>query len=437
MKINRIITLAFVLAASVGMSQTVLTLDDAFKKALTNNFDIQILESLKEIAENSATIGNAGLLPSVNANASAGINVNNTELEFAGNIPPTSVDNAQSTNTNAGITASYLLFNGLNGKRTYEKLKLNRDVVNMQSQAAIEATLLQVANAYYVLGRAIDQERIASENATVSKTRYDRALIAKELGTGLRTELLAARVDITTDSSALLNSQLQRSNAVRQLARLLNEELPGDMLTEEMEIEMKTWSIDELASEAKANNSTLKNSALQAELAKKDHQLAWASAFPQLSINGGYSYANSQSEAGIVLSNTAAGWNGSVALSYPLFNGFKNNINRQNQKVNMEIRSLEQQSIELQLMTDLNNAYETYMQSVKVARFEENNLESAELNMLRTEELYKGGQVSSTQFREAQVGFISSQVRISNAKISIKLNELELMRLTGQILSTE
>ena len=211
MKINRIITLAFVLGASVGMSQTVLTLDDAFKKALTNNFDIQILESEKEIAENSATIGNAGLLPSVNANASAGINVNNTELEFAGNIPPTSLDNAQSTNTNAGITASYLLFNGLNGKRTYEKLKLNRDVVNMQSQAAVEATLLQVANAYYILGRAIDQERIASENVTVSKKRYDRALIAKELGTGLRTELLAARVDITTDSSALLNSQLQRS----------------------------------------------------------------------------------------------------------------------------------------------------------------------------------------------------------------------------------
>jgi outer membrane protein len=423
--------------ANTGISQSVLTLDEVFKKALANNFDIQILESQMEIAENSATLGNAGLLPSVTASASAGININNTQLEFAGNIPPTSVDNAQSTNTNAGLTASYVLFKGLNGIRIYDKLKLNKELVDMQSQSAMEATLLQVANAYYVLGRAIDQERIATENVSVSKKRYDRALIAKELGTGLRTELLAARVDITSDSSALLNAQLQRSNAVRQLSRLINEEVTKDVVTEEMSIEIKPWTLDELASEAKANNSTLKNKALQQALAQKDHQMAWSSAFPQLSINGGYSYANSQSEAGIVLSNTAAGWNGSVALSYPLFNGFKNNINRQNQKVTMEIRALEQQSAELQLLTDLGNAYESYKQSVTVARFEESNLESAQLNLQRTEELYKGGQISSTQFREAQVAYVSSQIRISNAKISIKLNELELVRLTGQILSQQ
>lgn len=435
MKTSTSLTLALMLLSSWSMGQTIISLDEAFNKALANNFDIQILDSRAVIAENSATIGNAGLLPSVSANASAGINVNNTQLEFAGNIPPTNVDNAQSTNTNAGITANYVLFNGLSGKRTYEKLKLNKEVVDAQSQVAIEATMLQVANAYYVLGRAIDQERIATENVSVSKKRYDRALIANELGRALRTELLAARVDITSDSSALLTAQLQRSNAVRKLSRLINEELPMDVNTEIMDLDAQTWTLDELAATAKANNSTLKNAQLQIELAKKDEQLSWASAFPQLVVNGGYSYAQSQSEAGIVLSNTSAGWNGSVALSYPLFNGFRNNINRQNQKVNMEIRALEQQNQELQLMTDLGNAFASYQQSITLARFEEKNIEAAELNLQRTEELYKGGQVSSTQFREAQVAYIGSQIRISNAKISVKLNELELMRLTGQILA--
>ncbi len=435
MKTSTSLTLALMLLSSWSMGQTIISLDEAFNKALANNFDIQILDSRAVIAENSATIGNAGLLPSVSANASAGINVNNTQLEFAGNIPPTNVDNAQSTNTNAGITANYVLFNGLSGKRTYEKLKLNKEVVDAQSQVAIEATMLQVANAYYVLGRAIDQERIATENVSVSKKRYDRALIANELGTALRTELLAARVDITSDSSALLTAQLQRSNAVRKLSRLINEELPMDVNTEIMDLDVQTWTLNELAATAKANNSTLKNAQLQIELAKKDEQLSWASAFPQLVVNGGYSYAQSQSEAGIVLSNTSAGWNGSVALSYPLFNGFRNNINRQNQKVNMEIRALEQQNQELQLMTDLGNAFASYQQSITLARFEEKNIEAAELNLQRTEELYKGGQVSSTQFREAQVAYIGSQIRISNAKISVKLNELELMRLTGQILA--
>ena len=239
MKTSTSLTLALMLLSSWSMGQTIISLDEAFNKALANNFDIQILDSRAVIAENSATIGNAGLLPSVSANASAGINVNNTQLEFAGNIPPTNVDNAQSTNTNAGITANYVLFNGLSGKRTYEKLKLNKEVVDAQSQVAIEATMLQVANAYYVLGRAIDQERIATENVSVSKKRYDRALIANELGTALRTELLAARVDITSDSSALLTAQLQRSNAVRKLSRLINEELPMDVNTEIINLDVK------------------------------------------------------------------------------------------------------------------------------------------------------------------------------------------------------
>ncbi len=67
--------------------------------------------------------------------------------------------------------------------------------------------------------------------------------------------------------------------------------------------------------------------------------------------------------------------------------------------MNIEIRSLEKQSAELQLMTNLNKAYETYVQSEKVARFEEKNLESAELKMLLAEERYEAGQISSTQFR--------------------------------------
>jgi outer membrane protein len=421
--------------SSLGFGQTMLTLDEAFKQAIANNFDIRILENRVEIAENSANIGNAGLLPTVGVDASAGVNVKNTDIEFAGGLPPTSLDNATSTNQSAGISANYVLFNGLSGQRNYQKLKLNKDLVDMQSQASIEATLLQVANAYYVLSRAIDQEEIATKNVTVSKNRYDRAKVANELGTSLRTEMLNARVAMTTDSSSLLNAQLQRQTAIRQLGRLMATDLGNDIQTEEVDPEMKVWPPDELLATALANNSNKKNTELQLALAEKDYQISWASVFPTLSVSGGYSYNNQQSEVGILLSNKSTGFNGAVALSYPLLNGFRNRTNRQNTKVNMEIRQLELQDQELQLATDIQNAFDTYKQSFTVARFEEKNLESAQLNLNRTEELYNNGQVTSTQFREAQLQLASAEMRISNAKISVKLNELEIMRLTGQILS--
>ena len=435
MKIN--LTLAFLLAAFTVVGQNVLTLDDAFKQALSNNYSIRIIESQKQIAEKSATIGNAGLLPSVAASASAGINVNNTELEFAGNIPPTNVDNAVSTNTAAGINASYVLFNGLNGTRTYQKLKMNQEAVDIQSQAAIEGTLLQVASAYYVLARAIEQEEIATENLGVSIKRYEREQLSNELGTALKTELLAARVALTTDSSALLNAELQRKTSLRLLSRLIANVLPEETTCSDAAPVLQTWSIDELVETSKANNSSIKNAMMQQDLAQKDYQLAWSSVMPSLTVNGGYNYNSQQSEAGIVLSNTSAGWSGSVGLNYPLFNGFRNRTARQNQKVNLEIRTLELENQGLQIESDIRDAHDTYVQSYRVAQFEEHNLEASELNLRRSEELYNSGQISSTQFREAQLGLTSAKIRKSNALISLRLYELEILRLTGQILSTE
>ncbi len=435
MKIN--LTLAFLLAAFTVVGQNVLTLDDAFKQALSNNYSIRIIESQKQIAEKSATIGNAGLLPSVAASASAGINVNNTELEFAGNIPPTNVDNAVSTNTAAGINASYVLFNGLNGTRTYQKLKMNQEAVDIQSQAAIEGTLLQVASAYYVLARAIEQEQISMENLGVSIKRYEREQLSNELGTALKTELLAARVALTTDSSALLNAQLQRKTSLRLLSRLIADVLPEETTCSDAAPELQTWSIDELVETSKANNSSIKNAMMQQDLAQKDYQLAWSSVMPSLTVNGGYNYNSQQSEAGIVLSNASAGWSGSVGLNYPLFNGFRNRTARQNQKVNLEIRTLELENQGLQIESDIRDAHDTYVQSYRVAQFEEHNLEASELNLRRSEELYNSGQISSTQFREAQLGLTSAKIRKSNALISLRLNELEILRLTGQILSSE
>lgn len=434
---KRLLIIPFALAflATTVQAQEVLTLEDALAKALQNNHQVQILQNQKAIAQNSATAGNAGLLPSVTANASYGVTVNNTALEFAGGLPPTEVDGAQSSNAQAGVSANYVLFDGLRGPRQYQRLKLNAEAVDAQSQAAIEATMLQVANAYFVLARAIDQERIAEENVTVSQRRYERAQIASDLGTALRTELLAARVDMTTDSSALLTAQLQRKTAQRNLERLMVTELPEGAATETLELSVNDWTAEQLLSEAQGNNATLKNAELQMALAEKDYQLSWASAFPTLSLNGGFSYSNQQSEAGIVLSNTATGWNGSVALSYPLFNGFRNRTTRQNQEILLKNSQLELENQELQLAADINNAFDTYEQSITLAEFEQKNLEAARLNLQRMEELYKTGNATSVQFREAQVAYASSQVRISNALISVKLNELEIVRLTGQILS--
>jgi len=431
------IIIASLLFPALLSAQEVISLDDAFASALANNYQIKINQNSQEIAENSVSIGNAGLLPSVNVNGAMGGSVTNTDLEFAGNNPPVSVAGAQSVNSNAGATLNYVLFNGLSGQRTYQVLKINKLVADEQSRAAIEGTLLQVASAYYGLTQAIDQESIAKENVEISKTRYERAKVANELGTAIRTQLLTARVDLTADSSAFLSAELQRKTALRNLERLIGTSLDPNIKTEAIDLILNDWSIEQLQQEAIDNNASLKNLELKAALAEKNLQLSWSNVFPTISLSGKYSYQNQQTEAGIVLSNTSTGWNGSLGLSYTLFNGFKNNTARQNQKVLLESSELQLEDQKLQLSTDIQNALDAYKQSMRVIAFEESNLEASELNLERNSELLKAGQITSTEFRDAQIAMINAEIRIVNAKISVKLNELEIMRLTGQILSTE
>jgi outer membrane protein TolC len=437
MRMRTTIIIASLLFPALLSAQEVISLDDAFASALANNYQIKINQNSQEIAENSVSIGNAGLLPSVNVNGAMGGSVTNTDLEFAGNNPPVSVAGAQSVNSNAGATLNYVLFNGLSGQRTYQVLKINKLVADEQSRAAIEGTLLQVASAYYGLTQAIDQEGIAKENVEISKTRYERAKVANELGTAIRTQLLTARVDLTADSSAFLSAELQRKTALRNLERLIGTSLDPNIKTEAIDLILNDWSIEQLQQEAIDNNASLKNLELKAALAEKNLQLSWSNVFPTISLSGGYSYQNQQTEAGIVLSNTSTGWNGSLGLSYTLFNGFKNNTARQNQKVLLESSELQLEDQKLQLSTDIQNALDAYKQSMRVIAFEESNLEASELNLERNSELLKAGQITSTEFRDAQIAMINAEIRIVNAKISVKLNELEIMRLTGQILSTE
>jgi len=435
MKTLLILTALLIPAFMLG--QEVLTLDQAFESALANNYQIKINQNNQEIAENSVSIGNAGLLPSVNVNGSVGGSVTNTDLEFAGNNPPVSIDGAQSTNSSAGANLNYVLFNGLSGQRTYQKLKINKLVADEQSRAAIEGMLLQVASAYYSLAQAIDQERIAKENVEISLARYERAKLANELGTALRTQLLTARVDLTSDSSIYLNTELQRKTALRNLERLIGKSLDQSTVTEAIDLNLNDWTVEQLHQTAIENNATLKNLELQAELAEKNLQLSWSSVFPSINLSGGYTYQNQQTEAGIVLSNTSAGWNGSLGLTYTLFNGFKNNTARQNQRVLLESSELQLEDQKLQLKMDISNALDAYKQSMRVVAFEENNLEAGKLNLERSSELFKAGQITSTEFRDAQLALINAEVRIINAKIAVKLNEIEIMRLTGQILSSE
>jgi outer membrane protein len=417
-----------------GQLEGAYTLDQAIQSALNNNFQIEILENNKHMAENNVHVGNAGLLPSVSAKGSYSYSLTSSQQVFAGGFPPVDVDNAGATNVAASANLNYTLFNGLSGWNNFQKLKVNKSAVDAQSKAAIEAVVIQVSETFLSLLRAQDQVTISQQNLAISQKRYKRAEVSYSLGGNVRTELLNAKVSLTADSSQLIQAEMAEETYRTLLTRLVGSQLPSSKL-EESELEIRTWTRDELLEEAKTNNAVYTAALLQSELAQADLKISTASYAPSLSLSAGYGYNQSLNDVGILLENTSIGPNGALSLSIPIFSGMRNNIQRQNLKIALENAQLSEQDTWIGLQADIENALLAYNQNLKLHLLESNNQEAAEANLERSEELFKAGQITNTQFREAQLNLALTGDRISASKVNVLRSELTILRLIGALLS--
>ena len=93
-------------------AQDLLTLEDAVKIALENNYDIKIAENNSKIDATNNNLANAGMLPSLNANFTN----NNSQLDTKqtqGDGTVRELDNAKNMNLTYGVGLDWTIFDGL------------------------------------------------------------------------------------------------------------------------------------------------------------------------------------------------------------------------------------------------------------------------------------------------------------------------------------
>lgn len=105
-------TLFAILFCFYRFSQDILTKEEAFKQALTNNLGIQIAKKSSEIAENNASVLNSGYLPSLTGLAGATYNSTNINQVQNSGIT-TELNGVETDRYNASVNLNYTLFDGL------------------------------------------------------------------------------------------------------------------------------------------------------------------------------------------------------------------------------------------------------------------------------------------------------------------------------------
>ena len=169
----------------------------------------------------------------------------------------------------------------------------------------------------------------------------------------------------------------------------------------------------------------------QAEL---DLKLARSNYWPRLALQSSYGYNQSASGFNIDYGDPDREFTVGLSLNFNLFNGGQDRIRTSNARIALNNRKLLYSQARLDLERSVANAHDAYLNTRTILALQERNLESAELNFQRTEQLYNLGQATTTTFREAQLNLIRSRNSISTARYAAKLAELRLLQLAGSLL---
>jgi len=427
-------TLFFVITVS---AQESLPVSKAVSLALENNYGIKIANKSVEVAENNTSILNSGYLPTLTGNAGANYNIDNNESEFSsGEV--TSLNGAESSNYNASLALNYTIFDGQGRRYDYKQLKEEYQLSELEARETIENTMIELLSVYYTVAKLTENTNALQETLEISKNRLTRADYQFEYGQSSKLEVLNAEVDINNDSINIINEQQELKNSKRDLNFVLGNVLQSTFTVDTLVTFILGLDKADMLEKMKRNNVSLLQLDKNILIGEYDIKSNKSSYLPTLDLIGSYGWnKNNNNAASFVSVSRNTGLTGGLSLSWDIFDGGSTITNVKNAKLNLESQQLEKEQVLIDIERNFNNAWDDYQNKLIIYSVQERNILTAKNNFERTNENFKLGQVTSIEFRQAQLNLLNTEVSRNQAKYDAKLSELKVLQLSGELLNVK
>ncbi len=425
-----------------------LTKQEAIRLTLENNYGILIATNNIEAAKNNKGILNSGYLPTLAANAGANYQDASSTTSFPGVINPDTglpredieIDGAETQRYNASLNFNYTLFDGLGRFYNYKRLKEQYNLTELQARETIENTILQLFSVYYEVARLTENEQVLEETLRISKERVTRSNYQFEYGQNTKLNVLNAEVDVANDSINLLNTRQQLINTKRDLNIIVDNELEIEFTVDTIVNFTSRLEIDSYLEKSIENNVTLLQNESNIRISDYDLKVSKSGYLPVIGLTGSYGWnENRNPPSAFFPGNVADTYTlaGGVSLSWNLFDGGGTITRVKNAKIALDNQELAKIQVEQQVKRDIANALGNYKNRLKVYEIQQQNVLTNQNNFDRSKERFNLGQITSIEFRQAQINLIQAQTNKTLAKYDAKLAELQLLQLTGQLLNIE
>ena len=427
------------------IAQEKLSLTQAIEIGIQNNYQIEIARQNLQVAANNNDWGAAGRYPRVDLNLNSNNGYRNAKspgflLEqsaLSGGITPS-------------IDASWTIYDGKRVKINKQQLEEVENQTNLGISLATENTIQSIILAY---NRALIQEEQLTtlrEVLTLSRDRIEYQNVRKEFGQAGKFDLLQTQDAYLNDSTNILIQENNVATAYRDLNLAMGQDDLSKVyeLSDGLNYEPKTYQLGELEQALFANNRNLQSLMVNRELANINTQFQESFKKPTISLGSGLVYDLTGTNGTQLIAfgdqpavetdnsgtNKTFNFYFNIQANYNLFDGGNKKRNIENAKVDELIAQLNINELKRTLSNQLQNALANYNNQLRLVKLTENLIDNAQQNLTIGAERFKGGLITSFDYRNIQLSFVNASQARLNAIFNLKNTEVELMRLTGDLI---
>ena len=415
-------------------SQEMLTVEDAVKIALENNYEIKIASNDLKIDQQNVSLANAGILPNLSANITNNNSILDTK-QTQGDGTERELDNARNLNLTYGVALNWTVFDGMRMFARHNQLKELEKFGDAELKLTILTKISDVITTYYDIVQQQQQLSALDTTIVISNVRVTTATNRYTIGKASKLEVLNAQVDLNTDTTEFLRQKELYANTKIQLNQILARDPNIDFkVKEEVQID-ESLLLPDLMILAEKQNPQLQAQVINKRVAELELKQIKGDRYPTVNISSGYNFTRSEASLGFITQSSGKGFVYGINATMNIFNGGLQNRNEKIAKLQIENSQILIDQQKLALNTQLSTAYQTYMTNLQLSKLEAKNEEIAKQNMDITFEKFRIGTITTTtlEFRTAQINYINAKVRNSSAQYQAKISEIALKELAGNL----
>jgi outer membrane protein TolC len=304
-----------------------------------------------------------------------------------------------------------------------------------QTETAIENLISLISSSYYDLIRQNLRVNNFRKGLEISNDRLKLAKDRYEVGQGSKVDYYSAQVDYNEDKALLIAQEQSYLNTKISYNTLLVRNHQEEFNVDSKIDLLPKLNLSDLKEFALKQNPTLISALLTKKITDLETKSIQSLQMPQIDLLAGYNMGQVNNGAGFgVQRGSSDVLNYGLRATINIFDGYNQKRRVQNAKINAEIAQMQIDDLKNSLISTLERAFVTYENSLNLISLETENYAIAKQNIDIAFDRFKVGIATSYELREVQRNAVSAETRLIETKFAAKAAEIELIRLSGNIL---